>query len=86
MNKQSGFKIKKTLLKSSNRCDKNYICNTGIWKSCSKMGEVISDMIIHIDESYDENRMLLCAYHIPFSGDHYCSCPARMYIYKKFNI
>ena len=86
MNKQSGFKIKKSLLKSSNRCDKNYICNTENWKSCGKMNEVISDMILHIDESFDENRMLLCPYHIPFGGDHYCSCPTRMYIYKKFNV
>ncbi len=86
MKEQSGFKIKRDLQKSSNRCDKNYICNTENWKSCGKMNEVISDMILHIDESFDENRMLLCPYHIPFGGDHYRNCPARMYIYKKFNV
>ena len=49
MRKQTDIKVINDVLKNSNRCDKNYICNTENWKSCGKIGEVVSDMILHID-------------------------------------
>lgn len=80
------IKIDSKSLKSSIRCNKNNQCSTNEWLSCGKIDESIDNMILHIDSATDEKMMHHCDYHLPFGGDHYCTCPARMYIYEKFNV
>lgn len=86
MKKQLTITVKEDKLEKSYRCNQDYLCKSKTWKTCGKMDETVIDKIIHIDESYDENRMMLCNYHLPFGGDNYCTCPARMYIYKKYGV
>jgi hypothetical protein len=86
MKNQSELQIDQESLDLSNRCNQHHICNNEKWKTCGNVNEIISNMILHIDEVYDDNKMMLCNYHLPFGGEHYCTCPARKYIYNKFNV
>ena len=86
MKKQIAIVVQKEKLEESYRCNQDYLCKSKNWKTCSKMDETVIDMIIHIDEPYNEQRMMLCNYHLNFGGDNYCTCLARMYIYKKYGV
>ena len=86
MKKQTTIKVQEDKLEEAYRCNQDCLCKSKTWKACGKMDETVIDKIIHIDEPYDENRMMLCNYHLSFGGDNYCTCPARMYIYKKYGV
>jgi len=74
------------VLKNAVRCDKNCACTKNDWNPCFKTGESVSDMILLIEKTEDKNRMESCKYYLPFGGEHYCICPARLYIYKNFGV
>ena len=86
MSNHKNIKIDKDTLKAAIRCQKDCACANNEWESCSKIDESVNDMILLIAETDDENRMLTCNYHLPFGGEHYCICPARLYIYKNFSV
>lgn len=83
---QTKIKVDKNVLKSAIRCNLDCSCTKDGWESCAKIDEAVCDMILHIDETDNENKMHSCKYHLPFGGEHYCICPARMYIYKNFGV
>ena len=74
------------VLKKAVRCNKDCACTKNDWHPCFKTGESVNDMILHIDEFYEENKMDSCRYLLPFGGEHYCICPVRLYIYKNFEV
>ena len=86
MQKKSKIKIDKHILKKSIRCEKDCACEKDAWESCSKIGESVNEMILYIEKAEDEGKMLSCKYYLPFGGEHYCICPARLYIYKNFGV
>jgi hypothetical protein len=86
MQLEKSIKVKKKLLEKSYRCNHEHSCKSYNWQSCGSIDESISDMILHIAKPDQEKLMHECNYHLPFGGDHYCTCPARMYIYKNFGV
>lgn len=83
---QNSIIIEEEIIEKSYRCNQDFSCKSKTWQSCSNINENNNDIIILLENPIDENKMLLCNYHLPFGGENYCTCPARFYIYKKFNI
>jgi len=86
MSCQTNFKIDEKVLKSAVRCEEDCACTKNDWESCGKISESDSGMILLIEEAENEDKMHACKYHLPFGGEHYCICPARLYIYKNFGV
>lgn len=86
MKSRKSIEVNKSTLKNSKRCNNEYLCEAEVWAPCGQINESISDMILHIESLDNEKMLYRCNYHLPFGGDHYCTCPARMYIYKEFGI
>ena len=86
MQEHKNIIVEQKEINSAYRCNNNNSCASGNWESCGLISESVNDIILHIDEPHLEKKMYLCNYYLPFGGDNYCTCPARMYIYKKFGI
>lgn len=86
MQNQKSIKIDQKELNNASRCNNIYSCTSGKLEFCGSISESVNDIILHIEETHVEKKMYMCNYHLPFGGDHYCTCPARMYIYKKFGV
>ena len=86
MKNQNLIKVNKDIIEKSERCNQDFSCKSENWKSCSKIDENINDIILHLGQQSDESKMMFCNYHLPFGGDNYCTCPARLYIYQKYNV
>ena len=86
MSSKEILEIDPFVIESSDRCNQCYLCNQANWDSCCKVDENINNLILHVDVVHNNERMIKCNYHLPFGGEHYCTCPARKYIYNKYKM
>ena len=80
MTKRTELRIAESILKSTDRCLKNFACLTDRECLCEISQYLNSNHII----KYDKNKP--CRYKVSMGNTIICSCPTRKEIYYRYNI
>jgi hypothetical protein len=73
--------VAREILDQTTRCDHDFQCQTPQGEPYCSASRMMSGTLlrVHIGEG-----MQLCSYLVSYDGDHYCTCPTRIEIFKRY--
>ena len=77
-------KVPDSILEKTLFCNHRYRCQSSDWQPCGCIKEYITHTLI--EGECQTGKRKNCAYHMTNKNKHYCNCPTRIEIYRRYGI
>ena len=78
-------KVPDYILKKTTQCIHQFRCQSPEWQPCGQIVRKVTAAKL-LEGPNQTHRKGECDYRVPFGGKHYCTCPTRIEIYRRYGI
>lgn len=78
------YTISQEAMNRSSKCNLGFACQRPGWQPCGTVKKIISERLLEVDGAASRGRT--CYYGVPYGSGFYCTCPARMEIFRNYGV
>lgn len=76
--------VSQTVLQETIHCDHDFLCQKPKWMPCGPVSREVEGVLLYKGVTDLSRRP--CSYYVDFGGGDYCTCPARLEIYRRYGV